>query len=884
MNKAKTFATITLVLMLTFATVFIALPTVSSQKTNKTYSFIDAIPNPVGVNQYTLLNFGALNFLNIADDGWNVTISITKPDGKFVSLGPIKTFSTGTYGMSYVPDQVGTYQLKTIFPEQEYQDVIYLASESDVLKLVVTEGPVMTYPGHSLPTEYWYRPIDSQLREWWSIAGSWTTKPQNLFAPYNDGPETSHILWQMPIGDTQGGLTGGDTWAQGMDDGDAYEGKVPNSLIVNGIFYYNKKPGYFGGGDPQQTVVAVDMHTGKQLWEKEFTFGDGAVDFGMIYYHNSINNRGAHSYIVFISGGGWGWPPPPANWHFCDAYTGDWKFDLTNIPSGSSYIGPNGEIYKYQVTNIGNSTEPDWRLLRWSTTKSVQGEGVGSFVAESWAPGIQGATFDATERGYDMNISISALNLPGTNLPGSVGKVFVNDKVVGTRVTQTEVNLWAISLKYGNEGTLLYNTTWNTPSEWIEGNLTIGGIGQAGWVAWSQEEQVAVFFTKENIVHYAFNLENGQFLYETEPQIYADAWSDTVTETFGPDRIIAYGRLYSATVGGIVYCYNATTGERLWTYEADDPYTESYISNNWWIIPLFATDNMVYFGSLEHSALDPKPRGTPFFALDPEGNVVWRVNGLFRQTRWGGRAIIGDSIIVTQDTYDQQIYGIGKGPSSVTVSAEAKATAGLAVLISGAVTDVSPGTQNDALMPRFPNGVPAVSDECMNDWMLYIYKQFEQPADVTGVTVTLEAITPAGEYQYLGTTTSDVYGNYGYTFTPDTEGLYMIIARFDGSDAYYGSTSTTYLSVDPAAPYPDYPGYEGPTAGDVAEKVLDNLPEDVDITAEDVAEEILKQFPPYPDYPEAPEYTTIDLAIIATVIVVAVLVVYTLYTVKKQRK
>ena len=36
---------------------------------------------------------------------------------------------------------------------------------------------------------------------------------------------------------------------------------------------------------------------------------------------------------------------------------------------------------------------------------------------------------------------------------------------------------------------------------------------------------------------------------------------------------------------------------------------------------------------------------------------------MFRDTRWGGNGIIGDSIIATMDTYDQRVYAIGKGPS-----------------------------------------------------------------------------------------------------------------------------------------------------------------------------------------------------------------------------
>ncbi len=158
---------------------------------------------------------------------------------------------------------------------------------------------------------------------------------------------------------------------------------------------------------------------------------------------------------------------------------------MTNVPSGSIYRGPNGEFYIYQTVNYGNDTNPNWRLLRWSSTKTVIGEGGGSFLSESWAPQVANAQFNAT-RGYDMNVSITGMTAAGSHLPGSMQYVFVGDKVIGARVNQEEVDLWAISLLPGHEGALLYNTTWAAPAEWVEGNITTGGIGQAGWVAFSE--------------------------------------------------------------------------------------------------------------------------------------------------------------------------------------------------------------------------------------------------------------------------------------------------------------------------------------------------------------------------------------------------------------
>jgi hypothetical protein len=52
-------------------------------------------------------------------------------------------------------------------------------------------------------------------------------------------------------------------------------------------------------------------------------------------------------------------------------------------------------------------------------------------------------------------------------------------------------------------------------------------------------------------------------------------------------------------------------------------------------------------------------------------------------------------------------------------------------MITGYVTDTSPGTTDTSIKLRFPNGVPVVSDEIQSQWMLYVYKQFERPTNAT---------------------------------------------------------------------------------------------------------------------------------------------------------
>jgi hypothetical protein len=171
---------------------------------------------------------------------------------------------------------------------------------------------------------------------------------------------------------------------------------------------------------------------------------------------------------------------------------------------------------------------------------------------------------------------------------------------------------------------------------------------------------------------------------------------------------------------------------------------------------------------------------------------------------------MGDSIYATMDTYDQRVYAVGKGPSATTAVIENDViTEGDMALIKGMVTDISPGTEEYGLRARFPSGVPAVCDDNMSDWMLYVYKQFAKPADVMGVDVTVTVLDPNGNSYEVGTVTSDENGFYQLMFEPPVPGEYTVYATFCGSEAYWGSSTTTALGVL-AAPEPTAPPTEPP--------------------------------------------------------------------------
>jgi outer membrane protein assembly factor BamB len=787
--KSRTIANaIALFLMFAMTLSFVALPAANAQEgTRVTYAFIGSTPNPIGVGQETLLHVGITHELGGAQYGWEgLTVTVTRPDGHTETLGPFRTDATGGTGTIYVPTMAGNYTLQTHFPEQEMPvssrgtpaGTTMLASESDKLTLVVQEEPIPYYPEHSLPTEYWTRPINSQLREWSAVAGSWLRyhRYSAPLVPGNDqAPDTGHILWAKPF--DMGGLAGEEMGDHSFGVGDAYEGKFAGSIIMYGRLYYQA-----GGSRGLLPVVyhCVDLHTGEELWAKTF-LDNQTIAFGQLFYWDSYNMHAVFPYL-WVETGGRG---QPTIWNAFDAYTGDWRFTVTDIPSGTTLSGSKGEIYKLQI-DLNNG----WMAL-WNMSALCSWEG-------SWGNSVHMRTFNASddssaaERAWSWNATIP------TDLPGSVQQVTalpvrriegwgppIGDRVIGADVSVTEVTIWGLSLEPGKEGQLLFKNTWNAPVSWSSGNVSVG------WEIASLEDRIGVLWSKEERQYYGFSLETGKYLWKTDPEPYLNIYASSRSA-------IGYGKLFSVGYSGIAHCYDLTTGELLWKYEAYDALNEILWSNNWPLYMAFITDGKIYLHSAEHSPVDPRPRGAPTICLDVEtGELVFEMN--LRGNHWGESPIIGDSIMAQYNSYDQRIYAIGKGPSATTVTAPDVGVAlGKSVLVQGLVTDISPGTEEYALTARFPHGVPAVSDGNMSEWMQYVYMQFERPADMIGVEVVVSVLDPNNNAYEVGRTTSDASGMFSVAFTPEVPGKYIIIASFEGSGAYYGSFAEAAINVEEA--------------------------------------------------------------------------------------
>jgi hypothetical protein len=140
----------------------------------------------------------------------------------------------------------------------------------------------------------------------------------------------------------------------------------------------------------------------------------------------------------------------------------------------------------------------------------------------------------------------------------------------------------------------------------------------------------------------------------------------------------------------------------------------------------------------------------------------------------------------------------------------------------------------------------------------------------------LTAISQDGmECVDIGTTTTEgYYGTFGFTWTPQTEGTYEIVASFEGTDAYGSSGASTWVTVGPATsaggtitPEPQQPSTDGTTP-------TEPTPEEPTTPDQTTPEEPTPEEPtpeePEPTIPEHPLISA-ELAIVIAVVAACII-------------
>jgi len=892
LNCKTKFSTIALILLLTISATLVALPAANAHTppwTIISYAYIVPAPNPVGVNQRVLIVMWVdtpMPRASVSNDirRHDYKLTITKPDETKETMNwPTVSDTTSIQYVSYTPDQVGTYTLLFEYPGQTYtwsgayQNDTFTAV-SKTTTLIVHEEPlpqaITSYP---LPTEYWTRPIEGQNTDWWVLASNWLGKnsPQirtgetatggagyGQFQPEGPAPNSPHIMWSKPIQD--GGVVGGSGYhVEGTNYymGGSYNVRFGNPIIMHGRLYYELPLGNSGGGGGW---ICVDLRTGEEIWYNDQlgVSGSGISDprMGYLYDYDMYNQHGIvpNGWLIAQSGG----RGAPLIWNFIEPRTGKVvSMTVENVPTGTAVASPHGETLQIQLDSTNK-----W-LAQWNSSKVFTTQTSGTIDA-------------STAARYDWNISIPDLGSGSWSIWREVsfddmllliqGGLGTHVGVFGGSISDLGANVTAISLNPASRGDILWTKHYPVAPNNVSREIT----------AWDPELGVFIVEDKETMVRYGFSLEDGSMLWgPTEPSHDYDTLRTTT--------LAAYGKLYAAGFGALLYCYDMATGDLLWTYGngGEGNSTNAGLGTVYGTYPIFIdviADGKVYLATTEHSPGSPFYKGARYRCINAtDGTEIWTLMG-WGTGMYASFDAIADGFLAFLNCYDMQVYSVGKGPSSTTVSIQNDVIMhGNSVMVKGSVIDISAGTKQEVQAARFPNGVPAVSDASMGPWMEYVYMQKPMPENVEGVKVFLKILDPNGDY-YSTIVTTDRNGMFSHMWAPTIVGEYHVTAMFEGSESYYPSQETTTFGVDQAPTTPEYP--DVPTAEEIAQKTISQLPAYPDVpSATEVAQETINQLPAYPEMPETPAYLTIDLAIIAAVAIAVIIGIVSYLAIRKQK-
>lgn len=590
--KNKTMAIlITLIMITSMFAIFITAQTVDAHTPKwdiPSFPYIIASPNPVGVGQTTYLSMWvdyALPSAAISNTirRHDYTLTITGPDGKTESKHwDIVDDTTGIKFYTFTPNQVGTYIFKFDYGGQTftwgpsepfigtatvYQNDTYKPG-STTMSLIVQEeplpAPIDSYP---LPAEYWTRPIEAQNTYWYSVSSNWLEIPyiRQRTQPEGTAPNSPHIMWTKPL-DT-GGVVGGvfgDLQGEGFYMGRSYNSRFANSIVMNGVLYYQLPSGNSGKGGGW---MAVDIRTGEEIW-----YDDKIGAFVSTGPTRSDHDNPARIlpdiafgyYIDVASPNQHGVIPQGLLWssNFEVAYspiTGKIMYNTTGVPSGAQSVDSHGAVVRYVVNSAGK-----W-IAQWNSSRMW----TYGWTQEGGSTPAFGVVLNATnelvtgQSCYDWNITIPNLG-PGTwSVPsltaGRTSDVTVDPENImllqqgnlGTTGNWAGANVTAISLKPESKGQILWSKNYPAAPNNVTRSIQ----------SWDPTLGVFVTYDREDMARNGWSLTNGEHLWGPNIPNEAYAYFDWFFPGF-----CAYGNYYYSGYGGTLYCWDLLTGNTEWTY------------------------------------------------------------------------------------------------------------------------------------------------------------------------------------------------------------------------------------------------------------------------------------------------------------------------------
>ncbi len=509
-SKTKTGAiAISLLLILSIGTSLMLIPTTSAHTpawSLTTYAYITASPNPIGVGQQMTVYMWLANVYGTggatADYAQltnnyrfsNFNLTVIQPDGSTnTTIYPYISDPTSSMYAQYTPTQTGNYTFLFNYPGQVYGangdgnptsvlvNDTYLPSSASTTVTVQQTATPSAVGSSPLPTAFWMRPIYGENTVWFTISSNWLgigspvvpATGSGTLSGFNGGsyyqvypgdavgPLTGHVMWTYPLvaGGVVGGLNepiAGDTY----NDGSAYLQRFDNPIIIDGNLYYRAPISTQSASTGPETCQ--NLETGQIVWS---SLTMPTVSFGYLYDHQDANQHGVLSGILFTSNFG----------EAFDAATGDWLFNVTNVPSSSATaMGPSGEQLKYVFANAGTAANPNWGLAEWNSSKLWTYVGIGT--ADILTPTLY--NYSSTTSTTSSTIGIAATTTTGLVSIPTLSPAF-------TGATTPYVNTYLVNGGIDNVNSPFDRYDWNTTQmvtnavgSWLDvmGNQTLSTL------------------------------------------------------------------------------------------------------------------------------------------------------------------------------------------------------------------------------------------------------------------------------------------------------------------------------------------------------------------------------------------------------------------------
>ena len=647
--------------------------------------------------------------------------------------------------------------------------------------------------------------------------------------PTSEGPGSAHVLWTTSY--WSGGIADGmneANLAEGYYNGQSYETFGTPSIILEGKVWIKIET------PPRIGQWAIDLYTGEKIFFQNTTglatgggfddsggFDNNAFSLGQILYMDTPNQHGTLAYLWVTSTG------TNNKWDMYDAYSNSYICSIANVSSsGTQYRDGYGGICYVNIANIGTTAAPNYRLQIWNTTEAIwwrpaygtAGDKTlynGSKTEPSstsntywmWRPYLN-TTYNG-QNGFSANKTMEDPRINGVNLNSVVNQTATIRRVIpdeyiiigttGRNDARGVVQgyLRAISLKTDHVGETLWTTTFTPPK-------AIADFPNSTYIGYQVSDAVELcqVVPEENMFYFRERISGNRWGYDltTGQEVWKTAVPENGWNYYGLNEVYYDNKLIASGYSGVLIGYDAQTGDVLWNWTAP---SEGLGESPYWHTTMYVgaiAEGKAYCYTSEHSVNSPIRRDANVWCVDlTTGQMLWKMSA------WAQGIKVADGRLVYLNSVDNQIYCLGRGPSATTVSApQAIPALGASIMIQGTVTDQSPsGRHNVAGSLDFAlKGTPAISDADQEAYMEHLFQGNTMPTNAKGVEVTLEAIDPNGNLVPIGTTTSDVNGNYGFAYTPNVPGTYQIIATFAGSEAYGPSSGTTYLAVGNEAATP----------------------------------------------------------------------------------